>query len=86
MSSIAIALPDELAEFVSQSVNSGEYAGPSELVVTALFALRDQTELNRIKLARLREDIAVGLGELERGECAEWNVDEFLEEMKTARA
>ena len=86
MTTIAIALPAELNEFVSESVVSGEFAGPNELVVTALFAWRDQTELNRIRLARLRGDIALGIEQAERGEFAEFDAESIIAEFKCERA
>ena len=86
MSAIAIALPDELEEFVNQSVKSGQFAGPNELVTSALFAFRDQAELEGKKLARLRGDIAIGIEQAERGEFAEFDAESIIAECKRERA
>jgi antitoxin ParD1/3/4 len=85
MSAISIALPSELEDFVSEAVASGRYAGPNDLVTAALFSFRDQSDLERIKLERLRRDIAVGIEQIEAGDCEEWNVESFLARMKTAK-
>ena len=86
MNACAIAIPHELEEFVNQSVKSGRFAGPNELVATALYAYRDQAELESLKLARLRRDVADGVRQLEQGESAEWNVESFLSAMKAGDA
>lgn len=86
MTEVAIAIPDELEDFVMQSVKSGRFAGPNDLVTTALYAFRDQAELESMKLARLRRDIDTGLRQLEQGESAEWDVEAFLGGMKAAKA
>ena len=84
MTEVAIALPEDLQEFVDQSIRTGHFAGPSQLVAEALYAFRDQTELESIKLARLRKDIEVGIREIERGDADEWNLQEFLAEMRAS--
>lgn len=86
MSEVACAIPGELEEFVTQSIQSGRFTGPGELLVTALFAYREQTEQESSKLARLREDIAVGLHQLEEGDSADWDVENFLRRMKSPAA
>jgi antitoxin ParD1/3/4 len=85
MSAISIAIPAELEDFVSEAVASGRYAGPNSLIAAALFSFRDQTELEQIKLKRLRNDIAVGLEQIDSGDCAEWDVESFLARMKRSR-
>jgi Arc/MetJ-type ribon-helix-helix transcriptional regulator len=84
MSQVAIALPEDLQEFVDESVRTGHFTGPSQLVATALYAFRDQTELESIKLGRLRKDIETGVAQIERGEGREWNLEEFLAEMHSS--
>ena len=81
MTEVAIALPEDLQEFVDESIRAGHFTGPSQLVAEALYAFRDQTELESIKLARLRKDIEIGLREIERGEVDEWSLEDFLAEM-----
>lgn len=87
MSQLAIQLPAELDEFVQSIVASGEYAGANELVTHALYAYRDRVELDRIKLQRLRQDIQLGINQLEHGEfVSEFDVEQFLAERRQAHA
>lgn len=86
MTQLAVSVPVELDDFIQASVASGDFAGPNELVARALYSFRDQHELERIKLERLRKDIQVGLDEIERGEVVtDFDVDDFLNAMKSRR-
>jgi antitoxin ParD1/3/4 len=86
MTQLAVNVPVELGDFIKASVAAGDFAGPNELVAQALYSFRDQHELDRIKLERLRKDIQVGIDQIERGEVvADFDVDGFLNEMKSRR-
>ena len=86
MSAFAEQLPSELREFMKASIESGEYAGENDLVTRALYAYRDQVELDRIKLQRLRQDVQVGVDQLDRGEfVTDFDVEQFLSEKKRQR-
>ncbi|WP_395745803.1 type II toxin-antitoxin system ParD family antitoxin [Prosthecobacter sp.] len=86
MTQLAVNVPVELGEFIRTSVDAGDFAGPNELVAQALYLFRDQHELDRIKLERLRRDIQVGIDQIERGEAVtDFDVDKFLAEMKSRR-
>lgn len=83
MGQFDVQLPAELDEFVQIAVASGGYTGPNELVTQALYAYRDRVELDRIKLQRLRQDIQVGIDQLERGEfVTDFDVEQFLAERR----
>ena len=86
MTTVAITLPDELSEFVAQTVATGDYFGPSDLISSALYSYRDQIELNRMKLERLRKDIADGLEQAARGEFAEFDAESIIAECKRKMA
>jgi antitoxin ParD1/3/4 len=86
MTEIAIAIPDDLREFMDQSVQSGQFSGPNEFVTSALYAFRDQAELEAIKLARLRRDIAAGLEQADRGEFVEFDAAAVIAECQRERA
>lgn len=86
MTQLAVNVPVELGDFIEASVAAGDFAGPNELIAQALYSFRDQHELDRIKLERLRKDIQVGLDQIERGEVVtDFDVDEFLGQMKLRR-
>jgi antitoxin ParD1/3/4 len=82
----AITIPDELQEFVTRAIQSGQFTGPNEMIATALYAFRDQAELEAIKLARLRRDIAVGLEQADRGEYVEFDAASIIAECQKERA
>ena len=62
-----ITIPTEFIPFVSGAVASGRYGSEEELIASALRLLEDRER----KLAALRDDLQVGLDELERGETIE---------------
>lgn len=67
-------------------MKAGEFAGPNDLVNSALYAFRDHVELGRLKIARLRKDVQAGLDQIERGEVVtDFKVEDFLAEMKRKR-
>ncbi len=83
MTQLSVSIPEDLGTFVESTVQSGAYAGPSELISQALYSYRDQIELEHIKLIRLKRDLQVGIDQIQRGEVVEdFNVEEFLAEMK----
>lgn len=86
MTQLAVNVPEELGNFIEASVAAGDFAGHNELIAQALYSFRDQHELDRIKLERLRKDIQVGLDQIERGEVVtDFDAGEFLGQMKLRR-
>lgn len=61
---MASIVPTEFQPFVSDAVASGRYRSEEELIAAALRLLEDRER----KLAALREDIQIGIDELDRGE------------------
>lgn len=87
MIQLAVSLPEDLGVFVENTVQSGAYAGPSELISQALYSYRNQFELEHIKLSRLKKDIQVGIDQLERGDVVkDFDVEDFLADMKREKA
>jgi putative addiction module CopG family antidote len=65
-----VHLPAELEAFVQELVDKGAYLTPGEVLVHALWLLKDYVDLNQHKLAELKKLIAVGIEQVERGEAA----------------
>jgi antitoxin ParD1/3/4 len=64
-----VSLTPELEARVKAKVESGLYNNASEVVREALRFMETHDELvYEMKLARLREQLSVGVGQLERGE------------------
>lgn len=83
MTQVAIQLPDELSQFVTQSVQSGGFHNADEFFISVVSMYKDQveeglSEADQTKLDSLRRDIQVGMDQLDRGEGSEMNWDEFF--------
>ena len=61
---MASAIPLDLEQFVQQQLSSGEYQSEEEVVTAGLHVLR---ELKR-RQAEFRQDVQVGVEQLDRGE------------------
>jgi antitoxin ParD1/3/4 len=71
-----ITLPPEILKFIEEKVQAGQFQSPSDVICGAIGMLKAQEELTSEDLADLREEVAIGLEQLARGDCAEWDVDE----------
>ena len=63
-----VSLPADLAQFVTQLVESGRYHSPEEAVWAGLRLLQDQEGLRRLRLEEVRKEIAIGIEQADRGE------------------
>jgi len=77
-----ISLTREQDAFVAKIVKSGEYQNASEAVRDALRALQLRRKEDALKLKALREQLAVGIAELERGEFTEIESDDLEKYME----
>jgi putative addiction module CopG family antidote len=71
-----IVLPPKLLKFVEEKVQSGQFPAATDVIVGALESMKDQEELTAEDVAELREEVAIGLEQLARGDCAEWDVEQ----------
>ena len=71
-----ISLPPDLMKYIDDKVRAGQFGSAAELIHGAIAAMRDQEELTAEDIAALREEVGVGLAQLDRGEGAEWDVEE----------
>ena len=79
MPTMNVSLTQELAEFVSHEVETGDYTSSSELVRDALRALRRDRDVEAEKTALLRRELAAGLHDAEKGEFSTRSVKNILE-------
>jgi Arc/MetJ-type ribon-helix-helix transcriptional regulator len=92
MTQVAIQIPDELSQFVEESVQSGAYHDTDEFFASLLYSLKEQsdaelTEVERQKLSALRGDIQHAAEQLDRGEgIRDFDYDAFLAERHRLRA
>jgi putative addiction module CopG family antidote len=73
-----ITLLDEHERLIQQALKSGRYVSESEVVAAALSEFQVHEEIRRVRFAELKTKIQVGIDELDRGETAEFNLEEFL--------
>lgn len=63
-----VSLTTRLEKLVNQKVTGGLYHSASEVIRAGLRLLEEQDELRRRRLKELRQEIALGLEEAQRGE------------------
>ena len=72
-----VSLTPRLEELVQAKLTTGLYTSASEVIREALRLLEQRDRLREIRIEELRNDLAVGLGQLDRGEATEYD-DESL--------
>jgi antitoxin ParD1/3/4 len=70
---MTIRLTPSIEEFIDEQVRAGKFASADEAVEAAVNQMREREE----KIAWLRREIQLGVDQLERGEGAEWNIEEL---------
>lgn len=63
-----VSLTPELTRFIEEKVRTGMFHSQSEVVRMGLRLLKERDEVHESRLARLREQVAVGLEQARRGE------------------
>ncbi len=66
-----VYLTPTLEELVQRKVATGLYNSASEVIREALRLLEERDEVGRMKLEILRQEVSVGLGQLERGDLTD---------------
>lgn len=79
---VSLMLPPELREFVNSQINDGTFGSEDEVLVNALYLLRERTLSRDQRLAELRAAVKIGLEELDRGEGKPWNKEEVWAEVQ----
>jgi antitoxin ParD1/3/4 len=78
MTTRSITLRDEHEDLIQQALKSGRFLSESEVVAAALSEFEVHEEIRRVRFAELKEKIRVGIEQLDRGEKAEFDLEEFL--------
>jgi antitoxin ParD1/3/4 len=66
-----IVLPLDLEQFLQQLLDEKVFDSPDAAVADALYLLKDQYELFRVKRAELERELKIGLEQADRGELFE---------------
>jgi antitoxin ParD1/3/4 len=77
-----ITLDPELERFVQEKIRTGQCRSVEEVIQDALSAMRQQETLTAEDVAELRQEIALGLDQLDRGESAPWNAAVLKDEVQ----
>ena len=77
-----VTLTPDLEAMVNESVQSGLYRSPSELMCDALQLLKQREELRRLRLEELRGEIQKGIDSLDAGKGIRTTGAELAEEIK----
>ncbi len=80
-----VSLTERLDDYVRQKVASGLYNNASEVIREALRRQIEQEMSEEAKLERLREAINVGWEQAERGQFADYSLDDTLARLGTDR-
>lgn len=81
-----VSLTRELEALVQEKVRSGLYRSASEVVREALRLLHERERLRELRLRELRREIAVGVGQADRGDTAPLNVDRLKKKARRRKA
>ncbi len=77
MPTMNVSLTEEMAEYVSSELASGDYASASEVVRDALRSLRREREVEEEKLVMLRNAVQIGIAEADSGDFSERTVSDI---------
>ena len=77
-----VSLTPELELFVKEKVRAGHYQTADEVINSALSVLQQQETLSAEDVADLREEIALGIGQLEQGQSAPWNAAALKDKLR----
>lgn len=75
---MTIRLQAESEKFIAEQVRAGKFASEEEAISAAVDQMREREE----KLAWLRRELQIGVDQIERGDCAEWDVEEIKGELR----
>jgi antitoxin ParD1/3/4 len=78
-----VNITDELESFVKTQITGGHFKNVSEVHRAALSLLARQEEERALRIERLRQEIQVGLDDVEAGRYAEYDSAEALFESIT---
>jgi antitoxin ParD1/3/4 len=84
---MSVSLTPELEQFIHEKVKSGRYLSASEVVREGLRLLEERERLYQTKLAKLQQEIAIGIEQSDQGEVFDGEVviQELLDEIQRAR-
>jgi antitoxin ParD1/3/4 len=80
-----ITLTSEMEQFVQQEVAAGVFTSADQVVAEALRLLKVQTLSPEAKLEALRQEVAIGIEQADRGEVREYDEESLRELTETIK-
>jgi len=80
----SVTLTKEMERFVKDAVNSGEFLSESMLLIEALQAFKSSIDYRHFQRKELQRLILVGLGEIDHGAVAPWDMSEIFSPTRDA--
>jgi antitoxin ParD1/3/4 len=77
---MTVHLNSELERLIQDRLESGLYGSPSEVVCVALRLLEEHDRLQQVWSKELRDKIATGLDQLDKGE--HWDGEQVFDELE----
>lgn len=68
---MTVTLTPDQEQFIADQIKSGHYHSADDVIAQSLGLLRAQEEFIRTNAGELREQVAVGLKQIERGETVD---------------
>ena len=76
-----ISLPDGMDRWITEKVRSGQYASTSEVIRDGVRSLQRQEELRESLVRDLRQELLIGLRQLDEGKTSRFD-DDLVERVK----
>jgi antitoxin ParD1/3/4 len=80
-----ISLPPQMQRFLEAEVKAGRYATTSEAVRDGIRLLQERKAERAARLVELRNAVAVGIAQADRGETAPLNLEDVLAKVRAKR-
>lgn len=81
-----VSLTPELEALIQAKVATGMYSNASEVIREALRLLVDHDTLKDLKIQQLKQELAIGLSSLDRGEYSQDSLQDIRQRVLDAQA
>jgi antitoxin ParD1/3/4 len=81
-----VSLTPELEEMVGNKVKSGMYHTASEVIREGLRLLKQQGELRQFRMSQFRDQVNIGLNQLEHGQYSDYDADSISSQVEEIKA
>lgn len=77
-----VLLKPELEKFIDEQVQQGLYDSAEDAINAAVAQFKTERELTASQLDRMRDEVDIGLAELDRGEFVEFTAQNIIVERR----